>query len=223
MPNTNNKQFYYNMEYQLGKEKRVKYSNKQRILANLYKLPFISKFFRKALKKAYNLDETVAVNKGFHCETAFLSVGKYSGLGDLWIHGTGKVNIGNFCSISQGCKIITGSHDLHDFNKAIVKTTCIEDYVWIATGSSILQGITIGRGAVISAFSVVKTSIPPYAIASGNPCKIIGFRYTPEEVLEFEKQHYPESERTPLEILQKNYEKYFLSRIKEIKKFVSNS
>lgn len=209
------------LEYQLGSDRRLFYSKRQKNLANLYKLPIISKFVKNALKRAYNLDESVAVNRGFHCETAFLSVGKYTGLADLWIHGSGDVNIGNYCSISQGCKIITGSHDLHDFNKAIVKSTCIEDYVWVATGSSILQGVTIGRGAVISAFSVVKTSIPPYAIVSGNPCKIVGFRYTPEEAVEFEKEHFPENERIPLEKLQKNYEKFFLKRIKDIKIFVS--
>lgn len=209
------------IEYQLGRDKRQYYSKKQRTLANLYKLPIISKFVKKALKAAYNLDASVAVNSGFHCETAFLSVGKHTGLADLWIHGSGYVNIGNFCSISQGCKIITGSHDLHDFNKAIVKSTSIEDYVWVATGSSILQGVTIGRGAVVSAFSVVKASIPPYAIVSGNPCKVVGFRYTPKEAVEFEKEHYPKNEQISLEQLQKNYEKFFLKRIRDIKAFVS--
>ena len=84
-----------------------------------------------------------------------------------------------------------------------------------------MQGVTIGRGAVIGAFSVVKANIPPYAIVSGNPCKVVGFRYTPEEAVEFEKTHVPEERRIPLDKLQKNYEKYFLKRIKEIKNYVS--
>lgn len=209
------------IEYHLGIDKRPLYTKKQRILANLYKIRLLSGFVLKPLKKSYNLDATIALSRGFHCETALLSVGEYTGLSNIWIHGAGKVNIGKHCSFSEGCKIITGGHDLHNFNISIVKDTNIQDYVWVATGSSILQGITIGRGAVVSAFSVVKKSIPPYAIVSGNPCKIIGFRYTPEEVLEFENQHYPENERIPLEKLQKNYEKYFLNRIKEIKDFVS--
>ena len=209
------------LEYRLGKDFRQSSTPKQRVLANLYKLPILSRFVKKALKKSYNLGATVSVTKGFHCETAFLSVGEHTGISNLWIHGTGEVNIGCHCSLSKGCKIITGSHDLHDFNKAIVKPTHIEDYVWVSTGSSNMQGVTIGRGAVIGAFSVVKANIPPYAIVSGNPCKVVGFRYTPEEAVEFEKTHVPEERRIPLDKLQKNYEKYFLKRIKEIKNYVS--
>lgn len=207
--------------YRLGVDKRPLYTKKQKILSYLYKKHFISKYIKNTLRKSYNLDRSIDITPGFHCETALLSVGKYTGLSNIWIHGAGEIKIGSHCSFSEGCKIITGGHDLHDFNISVVKPLIIEDYVWAATGSSILQGITIGRGAVISAFSVVKTSIPPYAIVSGNPCKIIGFRYTPEEAAEFEKQHYAEEERIPLEKLQTNYEKYFKNRIKDIKQYIS--
>jgi acetyltransferase-like isoleucine patch superfamily enzyme len=45
----------------------------------------------------------------------------------------------------------------------------------IGAGSTILPGITIGRHAMVGAGSVVTKSIPPYAIAYGNPAKIKGF------------------------------------------------
>lgn len=207
--------------FHLGIERYPSYTRKQRIFTYLYNFRFISRIVRNSLKRAYNLDESVAIDRGFHSDTRYLYVGKRTGLSNLWIHSPGEVIIGHDCSFSRGCLIITGSHDLIDFNLAILKTVKIEDFVWIATGSTILQGSVIGRGAVVSAFSVVNVNIPPYAIVAGNPCKIIGFRYTPEDALEFEKQHYPENERIPIEKLQKNYEKYFLNRIKEIKKFVS--
>ena len=53
----------------------------------------------------------------------------------------------------------------------------------------------------------------------GNPAKVVGFSFTPEEIIEHEKVLYPEEERLPLELLEKNYNKYFISRIKEIKQF----
>lgn len=50
----------------------------------------------------------------------------------------------------------------------------IEDDVWIGFNSSILQGVTIGEGAIIGAQSVVVHDVPPYHIVMGNPARIIG-------------------------------------------------
>jgi acetyltransferase-like isoleucine patch superfamily enzyme len=44
---------------------------------------------------------------------------------------------------------------------------------WIARGSMILKGVTVGEGAIIGANSVVVTDIPPYSIAMGNPARVI--------------------------------------------------
>lgn len=49
----------------------------------------------------------------------------------------------------------------------------IEDNVWIGEKASILPGVTIGRGSIIGANSVVTKNIPPYALVGGNPAKII--------------------------------------------------
>ena len=79
---------------------------------------------------------------------------------------------------------------------------------------------SIGRYARIGAGTYVRSNIPPYAIVMGNPAKIIGFLYSPEEMTEFEKDKYPESERTSLDQYTQWYEKYFRSRSKEIKSFI---
>jgi maltose O-acetyltransferase len=50
----------------------------------------------------------------------------------------------------------------------------IEDDAWIGFNSTILKGVTIGRGAVVGAATVVTKDIPAYAIVAGNPAKIIG-------------------------------------------------
>ena len=49
----------------------------------------------------------------------------------------------------------------------------IEDNVWIGELASILPGVTIGKGSVIGAATVVTNNIPPYSVAVGNPAKII--------------------------------------------------
>lgn len=48
----------------------------------------------------------------------------------------------------------------------------IEDDVWIGANTVIMDGVTIGKGSVIGAGSVVTKNIEPYKIAFGNPAKI---------------------------------------------------
>ena len=131
------------------------------------------------------------------------------------------VSTGNHMSVpgllmKQITQEVKEKYDInHEFNGDVV----IEEDVWIASNVTLLCGVTLGRGSEVGAGSVVRKSIPPYALVIGNPAKIVGFRFTPEEIIEHEKVLYPEDERLHIEVLQKNYEKYFLNRIKEIKQF----
>lgn len=52
----------------------------------------------------------------------------------------------------------------------------IEDDVWIGARCTILKGVTIGRGAVVAAGSVVVRDVEPYTIVGGNPAKQISLR-----------------------------------------------
>lgn len=63
----------------------------------------------------------------------------------------------------------------------------VEDDVWIGYGAIILSGVTIGRGSVVAAGSIVTKSIPRYSIVGGVPAKVIGKRFTKEQILEHEK------------------------------------
>lgn len=49
----------------------------------------------------------------------------------------------------------------------------IEDDVWIGFKSSILKGVTIGRGAIVAANSVVTKDVPPFTLVAGNPARVI--------------------------------------------------
>lgn len=49
----------------------------------------------------------------------------------------------------------------------------IKSNVWIGEKASIMPGVTIGKGAIIGANAVVTKDIPDYAIAGGNPAKIL--------------------------------------------------
>ena len=51
--------------------------------------------------------------------------------------------------------------------------TKIEENVWIGESATILPGVTIGKGSIIGANSVVTKNIPPNSIAVGIPAKVI--------------------------------------------------
>ncbi len=132
------------------------------------------------------------------------------------------VSTGNHMSIpgllmKQVTEKIKEKYDInHEYNNDVV----VEEDVWIASNVTLLSGVTIGRGGVIGAGAVIRKNTPPYSLVLGNPAKVVGFRFTPAEVVEHEKFLYPEEERLSIELLEKNYQKYYIKRIKEIKDFL---
>lgn len=49
----------------------------------------------------------------------------------------------------------------------------IEDDVWIGFNSTILKGVTIGKGSIVGACSVVTKDVPPLVIVAGNPARVV--------------------------------------------------
>ncbi len=73
--------------------------------------------------------------------------------------------------------ILAGSHDVHAprFND-IAGFVTIEDYVWIGARAIVLPGVTLGRGAVVAAGSVVTKNVASMTIVAGVPAKPVGVR-----------------------------------------------
>ncbi len=115
-----------------------------------------------------------------------LRIGSRSAIGRIHVALHESITIGNDVIISDGCILLTGSHDVMDPDFShIKKPIVIGDHAWIGTGAIILPGVTIGCGAVVGAGSVVTKSVPSYSVVAGNPAKIIregrikDLRYTP--------------------------------------------
>ena len=60
--------------------------------------------------------------------------------------------------------------------------TSIGNDVWIGDSAILIQGVTVGDGAVIAAGAVVTKDVPPYAVVAGVPAKIIRYRFSEEEI-----------------------------------------
>ena len=51
--------------------------------------------------------------------------------------------------------------------------------VWIGANTVIINNLTIGHGAIIGAYSVLRESVPPYAVVYGNPAVVVKYRFPP--------------------------------------------
>lgn len=105
-------------------------------------------------------------------------------------------HIGNYCSIAYNIlalvnrnhdykSITTSASSLFYFNNKKIKQKgeiIIGNDVWIGNNVILLSGIKIGNGAVIGAGTVVSKDVPPYAIAVGNPMRIIQYRFDEENI-----------------------------------------
>ena len=58
--------------------------------------------------------------------------------------------------------------------------TVVGNDVWIGQNVTVMPGVHIGDGVIIGANSVVASDIPPYAVAAGNPCRVIRKRFDDE-------------------------------------------
>ncbi|MGC6482608.1 MAG: acyltransferase [Synechococcus sp.] len=94
----------------------------------------------------------------------------------------GGISIGDDVLIGPNVVLRASNHVFSDPAIPIrLQGTCgtgivIEEDVWLGANVVIIDGVTIGRGAVIGAGAVVTKSIPSYAVAVGVPAKVISSR-----------------------------------------------
>ena len=131
-----------------------------------------------------------------------------------WQEGA-TLRVGSYTSIADEVHIFLGGHHRTDwvssypFPAFVDEARGIEGYggtrgdvcigndVWLASGCTILSGVSIGDGAVVAARSVVSRDVPPYSIVAGNPAQIVRFRFEQDvrdELLSIAWWNWPESE-----------------------------
>ena len=114
-----------------------------------------------------------------------------------------RLIIGKFCSIAANVKIVLGADHRMDWvstypfpalgkfwpeaqgvkgHPASKGDVVIGNDVWIAEGAVILSGVKIGDGAVIGSQAVVSKDVPPYAVVSGNPARLVKMRFDEDTI-----------------------------------------
>lgn len=148
--------------------------------------------------------------------------------------------IGKFCSIGPNLLCGWGIHPTNGISTAPMfystlkqngitlskedkieelKPITIGNDVFIGMNVTILDGVTIGDGAIIGAGAVVNKDIPPYAIAVGNPIRIVKYRFEEnvvKELLELKWWNLPEEN---LKLVEQYFWDIntFIQKIKELK------
>ncbi len=112
--------------------------------------------------------------------------------------------IGAYCSIANDVFMGLGSHPKehfstsplfyrvrNTFNLSIIdcdlnfdecSPIIIGNDVWIGARAIIMDGVTVGDGAIVAANAVVTKDVPPYAIVAGIPAKVLSYRFQQEKV-----------------------------------------
>jgi acetyltransferase-like isoleucine patch superfamily enzyme len=118
-----------------------------------------------------------------YAEHPTLEVGDHSAIGhDCALVVAKRIRIGKHCLISGGTVIIdsSGHHTDPDERRLghppppeDVREVTIGDDVWVGMRCFIFPGVRIGNGSIIAAGSVVRTHVPPYAVAAGNPARVV--------------------------------------------------
>lgn len=101
------------------------------------------------------------------------------------IFGGGSAEIGDYCSVTQGARLMTGTEQL----TAVMTTAApaelrnpkrghivMEPHSFIGVNAVVMPDIVIGEGAVVGAGAVVTKDVAPWQIVAGVPAKIIGER-----------------------------------------------
>lgn len=124
-------------------------------------------FYWRFLKSPEEYARHIGVSIGSHCFIATREWGSEPYL----------VSVGNNVQVTRGVAIHChgGGNairwkipDFDSFGKVV-----IEDWAYIGSFSQIMPGVTIGKGAIVAAGSIVTKSVTPYTVVGGNPAKYI--------------------------------------------------
>ena len=126
---------------------------------------------------AYPVDPTLRVFPPFYTDFGKnIRIGKHVFINACChFQDHGGVTIGDGCLIGHNVVFATLNHDENPANRIAMTYAPIVlgKNVWVGSNSTILQGVTIGDGAIVAAGAVVTKDVPANTIVGGVPAKPI--------------------------------------------------
>lgn len=129
-------------------------------------------------------------------QTGVINVGKFVILNGTTLVCKQQITIGNHCMLAWGSvltdtwldasvlplearrRLLTEAaadpHRRHPFFGA-AKPIVLEDNCWVGFDSVILPGVRLGQGCVIGCKTIISTDVPPFAVVTGSPARIVRY------------------------------------------------
>jgi len=167
----------------LKKQRKIVYPYRYLVYGGIH--PTVAIAANTDLKSKANifLEKDVKVNRGVVIWPGKekVIVGENTGL-NPYVVIYGRVVLGKNNMIAPHVMLAGGTHHFHSTDKPMKRQggssigIYVEDDVWIGANSVVVDGITIGKGAIVAAGSVVTRDVRPYDIVAGNPATKIRSR-----------------------------------------------
>lgn len=119
------------------------------------------------------------------CPDARIEIGSGCGFSGTVIAAAHTIRIGDRVRVGANAVIMDTDWHTDDFRSGVNAPVCIEDDVWLGMYVTVLKGVTIGRGTLVGAHSLVTRSLPGHVVAAGSPAKILR-TFTAEEISRLE-------------------------------------
>ena len=172
--------------------KRIRYLKKadrlgRDVFTSHWKLHFRSTMLKLCKSKFKYFDETAEFRPGAYAVACSrISIGKgvvirpNTMLHANDLEGGAEIIIEDNVLIGSGVHIYVDNHRFNDSSISIIdqgngksSDVVLKKGCWIGANVTILPGVIIGENAVVGAGAIVTKSVPPRAVAAGNPARII--------------------------------------------------